>query len=188
MLLYFATGFCCRLNGKQRELALVVLGTQNHTLAHNAAHCTWGEVGDETYLLAHKLLGLEVLCYSRENGACAYAVVYLELQQLVGFGYFGALEHCAHANVELEEVVECTLGAYGVCLVVCSLILFLYAVEAVELRLDGVVLYLLEQEASLAKFVTLGKKVGAAQVLPTELVLLNTLGSVTNISEGPASG
>ena len=53
-LFYLTTGFCLWSDGEQRELALIVLGTQDHTLADNAAHCTWRKVCNETYLLANQ--------------------------------------------------------------------------------------------------------------------------------------
>ena len=70
LLLYLAAGLRCWGNSEQRQLALVVLGAQNHTLANDAAHCAWWQVGDEAYLLAYKLLGVEVLCHAREDCAC----------------------------------------------------------------------------------------------------------------------
>ena len=43
---------------------------------------------------------------ARDDGTSPQSVVYFELKEFIGFGYFLALQNFSHANVELGEVVE----------------------------------------------------------------------------------
>ena len=43
---------------------------------------------------------------TRDDGTSTQSVVYFELKEFVGFGYFLAFQNFSHANIELGEVVE----------------------------------------------------------------------------------
>ena len=154
--------------GEEDEAAVSVFGTEDHALAFDALEFAWREVGDEAYLSANELFGLGVVeCDAADDGAgLGGAVVELELEEFVGLGHLGALEDSGDADVEAREVVDGNVVLDGGGLPGVEGILLLGGLEFVDLRLDGLVGDLLEEQLGGAYLVPFGEEVGAAGVLP----------------------
>ena len=154
--------------GEEDEAAVSVFGTEDHALAFDALEFAWREVGDEAHLSADELFGLGVVeCDAADDGAgLGGAVVELELEEFVGLGHLGALEDGGDADVEAREVVDGNVLFDGGGLPSVEGILLLGGLEFVDLRLDGLVGDLLEEQLGGAYLVPFGEEVGVAGVLP----------------------
>lgn len=154
--------------GEEDESSVPVLGAENHALAFDALEFAWREVGDEAYLSADEFFGLWIVeCDAADDGAgLGGSVVELELEEFVGLGHLGALEDGGDADVEASEVVDGNVVLDGGGLPCIEGVLLLGGLEFVDLRLDGLVGDLLEEQLGGADGVSFGEEFGAAGILP----------------------
>src|SRR3712207_5133313 len=159
VLSYLAAGFHAAERRCHGERVVEVDGRENHSLTLHAHHLARGEVGHEQYVLAHELLGFIEGGNATENGAVgAAAIVDGELQELLALLHTLAVFDVTYTYVELLKVLKRHLGLYGLCLVGSGLIGLAGSLELVELVLDGVVFYLLEEQFGLGQLVTGDRK------------------------------
>ena len=104
------------------------------------------EVGNEAYLFADKIFGTVMLGDARDDGTSPQSVVYFELKEFIGFGYFLALQNFSHANVELGEVVELDRRGDRFGYVVGFFVGDFGILQFFDLRFDNVVIDFLEEK------------------------------------------
>ena len=136
-------------------------------MAFNAHELAGSQVGDEEHVLADELPGFIVFGDAAHDSALlSAAVIDGELEQLVGFFHFLAVQDVAHADIQFLEILKGNVLLDGLGFVGLFLVLPFGLGQLLQLSLYGLVLYLLEQQFRFGQLVPRLKQVCAAQLLP----------------------
>lgn len=130
-----------------------IFGAQYHTLRIDAAQATHGQVGDEAYLTAYKILGVVVFGNAGDDGATiGSAVVDAEFEQFVCLGHTLAGLDGTYTKVCFHKGVEVYIRLLGRGFPRGNAIGFADILKALELLLYGLVLDFLEKEFGCSDF------------------------------------
>ena len=158
-------------DGGDAEIAVVILGRENHSLTLYASDFTRCEVGNEKYVTANKFLWLIEFSNTTEDcSLLSAAIVDSEFEQFVGLFHFLTIQHPTHTDVHFLEELEINSGLDFLCLVIGCLIGFLGIIEFLELECDDLIFDFLEQQCRLSQLMTRFQDVGLSQLLPFKLV------------------
>ena len=103
---------------------------------------------------------------ARDDGTSPQSVVYFELKEFIGFGYFLALQNFSHANVELGEVVELDRRSDRFGYLVGFFVGDFGILQFFDLRFDDAVVDFLEEKFGGSQLSAGFENIGVSQHIP----------------------